>query len=801
MRANFTPRYQEILSLAKKIAIQFKHKHTELEHILLSFLKVDTFLMPFISQKIGCSFSDLESLVVDTLKSFPTVENVDQVNSIDFSQDVLDCLEYSNILSESKNHSYISVEHLLHAMINDMNSHVIDYFIAANLDVVKINDLIENFLSGNFNEDITLLSDHQQNIMPNKSSSQPKLLELYGRDLNFLAKQGEYDFIFPNEKYILDLENILCRKNKSCALLIGDAGVGKSALVEGLAKRIVKLDSNDYLISKKIISLDLSSMVAGTKYRGQFEERLKGVIEEISSETNIILFIDEIHTLVGAGNSEGSLDAANILKPYIARGEITCVGATTHEEYKKSFNKDPALRRRFSNILIEEPEEDEVIDMLLKITPSYASFHNVSYEVDSVYEAVKLSSLYIPNRKFPDKAIDLIDQAGASVKINFYKKPKKAKLIEKALISEDIDRQTKDYIYEDYKKTMNKWGARKTKNPGVVKPDDIRAVLSKSLFIPIESLRESSSDKLLKLEGRMSKEVIGQSSAITKIVNSLFKSNCGLKDSSRPIGSFLFLGKTGTGKTLLSKSLAKNYFGSTKKLIYFDMSEFSESASVSKFSGASPGYVGYENGGVLTEKIKRNSHCVLLFDEIEKAHPVVLQSLLQILEEGRLTDNNGEETSFKNTIIILTSNLGADLIDKNGSLGFIANSNSKRDKILNEAKNKLSPELINRFDDIVLFDSFTDEDYKKIISLELKKLKLKLKNKNISINFNKSVKDKIFDLSKLENLGARPVRRIIQNEIETCVAKFILGKDKTAISISFKNNTFICYDSRQAKNK
>jgi ATP-dependent Clp protease ATP-binding subunit ClpC len=501
---------------------------------------------------------------------------------------------------------------------------------------------------------------------------------------------------------------------------------------------------------------------------------------------------------MGAGNSEGSLDAANMLKPYIARGEIKCIGSTTFEEYKKSFAKDPALKRRFEVIKVDEPSAEESFEILQHASRGYAKFHGVEYETEALSEAVKLSILYINDKKLPDKAIDLIDQAGSQLKIKYFKKPKMAVQMEKALCSEDIDSETKDSIFKSYTDVIDKWTKKKSKKTPIVTKAEVRHAISLNLDIPIETLNESSSKKLLNLESRMSKEVIGQSKAIEKISNALFKSHCGLKDQGRPIGSFLFLGKTGTGKTLTSKSLAQNYFGSDKKLIYFDMSEFTESTAVSKFSGSSPGYVGYEKGGLLTEKVKRTPHCVLLFDEIEKAHPTVLQSLLQILEEGRLTDNSGEETSFKNTIIILTSNLGADIVDKNASVGFMTQASKKEDKVIAEAKSKLSPELVNRFDGIILFNNFSDEDLGKIIINELSKVRTKLKSKDIKVRFKPSIKKEILKRTISENLGGRPVRRIIQNEIEVCLSKFIIMNECSNLVVEFKDEQFICNEFKES---
>lgn len=791
MQPNFTPRSQEILSLAQQLAEKFKNTEVTLDHVFLSFLKVDSFILPYMKDKINIDTNAMEGLVVDAIVHMPTVELQD---SAPFNHEVLSCLELCNQLSADKSHSYISVEHLLYVMI--INFHIADYFLVCDVDLYQVELILEEVLSHDLIYNPSLISSYETQESQSSQSQNSNPLKSYSVNLNSLASQGEFDFICANNEYISKIEETLCRKTKSCALLVGDPGVGKTALVENLAKRIVKCESNDYLLNKRILSLDLSLMIAGTKYRGQFEERLKSFIDAARSDKNIILFIDEIHTIVGAGNSEGSLDAANILKPYIARGEITCVGATTYEEYKQSFSKDPALKRRFNTIKIQEPSRSECIDIISNLCSSYSSYHSVSYEDSAITEAVDLSIKYINDRKLPDKAIDLIDQAGAALKIKSYKKPKIAKQMEKALIDEDLPISLREEVLESYKNVVSKWGQKKVKNLATVTVANIREVISSNLNIPMESLNETHSTKLLKLESRMNKDVIGQPQAVEKIVNSLFKSHCGLKDLNRPIGSFLFLGKTGVGKTLTSKSVARHYFGSDKNLIYFDMSEFSESASVSKFSGSSPGYIGYEKGGLLTEKVKRDGHSVLLFDEIEKAHPIVLQSLLQILEEGRLTDNSGEEVSFKNTIIILTSNLGADLVDKKSSVGFMQKEGTNVDKIFEEAKKKLSPELVNRFDGIVLFNNFKEDDLKKIITIEFNNVKLKLKKKNIKCSLSIKARKQILDQTIVQNLGGRPIRRIIQNEVEVAISKFIIHNDCSDVVVNFKEGKFICSEKK-----
>lgn len=795
MSANFTPRSQEILALSKKLAEKYSHAEVTLDHLLLAFLKADSFLVPLLEWKTQKLFKPVERIVKESLDDLK-IENVKEVQ---FSQEVKDSLDYAYNLSSSNQHSYISVEHIFYALLNNVDSKIIDYFLACDIDVVELQDIVDEILNYDIISDPQILSQSSPGMsMGSSTTSSSNKTESYTVNLNEIAKEGKFSFLKPKQCYINKMEEVLCRKTKCCALLVGDAGVGKTALVEALSKRIVDVDCNGYLINKKILSLDLSSMVAGTKYRGQFEERFKNFIEDTKENKDIIVFIDEIHTLMGAGNSEGSLDAANMLKPYIARGEIKCIGSTTFEEYKKSFSKDPALKRRFEIIKVDEPSVEEAFEILKHASKGYADFHGVNYEIEALEEAIKLSVLYVNDKKLPDKAIDLIDQAGSQLKIKYFKKPKMAVQMEKALCSEDIDSQTKDSIFQSYTDVIDKWTKKKSKKTPLVTKAEVRHAISLNLDIPIETLNESSSKKLLNLESRMNKEVIGQSKAIEKISNALFKSHCGLKDEGRPIGSFLFLGKTGTGKTLTSKSLAQNYFGSDKKLIYFDMSEFTESTAVSKFSGSSPGYVGYEKGGLLTEKVKRTPHCVLLFDEIEKAHPTVLQSLLQILEEGRLTDNSGEETSFKNTIIILTSNLGADIVDKNASVGFMTQASTKEDKVIAEAKSKLSPELVNRFDGIILFNNFSDDDLGSIIVNELSKVRKKLKTKNIKIRFKPSVKKEILKRTIAENLGGRPVRRIIQNEIEVCLSKFIIMNECSNLVVEFKGDQFICNEFKES---
>ena len=797
MIPNFTPRSQEVISTAKKLAEKYRSKTIDNDHLFLALLKLDSFLMPFLVSKYNL---DIEYLIDLVESSLTPVDSTEKGFVPSFSEEVRGCLELAYIFSNSREHAYISVEHLLYALLVQENSIIPEFFLIMEIDVEELKSFTESILDSELNKTPALLakvlSDESSTDAHSKSLSPPshKVLEAYGVNLNELADEGEYDNISPNPYYIESLEEILCRKTKSSGMLVGEAGVGKTALVEHLAKRISSLDCNDFLVNKEIISLDLFSMIAGTKYRGQFEERLKAFIDVIKKNRNIILFIDEIHTIVGAGNAEGSLDAANILKPFIARGEITCIGATTNEEYKKTIEKDPALKRRFGVVRIDEPSESECINILKIVSASYSDFHAVGFDEEALTEAVVLSNKYINDKKLPDKAIDIIDQAAAKLKIKSFKKPNSAKALEKIIADPEVDQVTKQNVFERYKSLMKRWGKRKIKTMPFVTVRDIREVISSSCKIPMEVLSQHGSIKLSKLHSRMSRDIIGQDEVIKKISDSLCRSQVGLKDEFRPIASFLFLGKTGLGKTLTCKSLSKHYFNGSKSLIYFDMSEFSEAVSVSKLTGASPGYIGFEKGGDLTEKVKRNPYSVILFDEIEKAHPTAIQSLLQILEEGRLTDNSGQEVSFKNCVIILTSNIGAFIADKQSTVGFNNSGPRKNLRILDEAKKILSPELINRLDGVLVFNDLSSKDLKKVISLEFSKVKKKLKEKGISCELSASARNKILELIEIDNLGARPVKRLMQNEIEVCIAKVLINsKNKQEkITVHHKGGEFFC---------
>lgn len=627
-----------------------------------------------------------------------------------------------------------------------------------------------------------------------KKGSNTPILDNFSRDLIRLAEEGKIDPVVGRENEVKRIAQILSRKKKNNAVIVGDAGVGKSALVEKLALMISKGDCPTNLLDKRIMSLDLTSLVAGTKYRGQFEERIKAILNELQEAPNVIVFIDELHTMVGAGNASGSMDAANILKPALARGEIQCIGATTFDEFKKHIEKDGALVRRFQKIILKEPTIQETITILNNLKSSYEDYHRVSYEENVIESIVKLSHRYITDRQFPDKSIDILDELGSekrvSNKIPDYieklkkkaddLKLKKIKVVEKqdyevaAKLRDEEKDSRKKYVTE-----KEKWEKSCLENKIPVTVEDVYEIISQMTGVPISKLDNKEVQKLLDLENILSKKVIGQSEAISSISKAIRRNRVGIKDANKPIGSFIFLGSTGVGKTFLAKCLAKTLFDDSEKIIRIDMSEYMEKHNVSRLVGAPPGYVGYDEGGQLTEKVKNNPFSVILFDEIEKAHKDVYNILLQILDEGHLTDSFGRKINFTNTLIIMTSNVGAKKVSEFGNgIGFATSSEQKYDVkksiIQKSLKQQFNPEFLNRIDDIILFNKLDDETLKVIVENELKSLQNRLKEKNYTITFDSSVINRILELNKEEEYGARPIKRIIQNLIEDFISEEIL---------------------------
>ena len=649
-----------------------------------------------------------------------------------------------------------------------------------------------------------------------RKGSETPILDNFSRDLTRLAEEGKIDPVIGRDKEVKRISQILSRKKKNNAVIVGDAGVGKSALVEKLALSIKEGKCPSNLIDKRVVSLDLTSLVAGTKYRGQFEERIKAILNELQEVKNIVIFIDELHTMIGAGNASGSMDAANILKPALARGEIQCIGATTFDEYKKHLEKDSALVRRFQKIILSEPTESETVDILKNLKTSYENYHKVIYENGVIETIVKLSKRYITDRQFPDKAIDIMDELGSEKKIS-NKMPESIEKLKKDV--DDVrDRKilvVKNQDYEqaaklrDEEKKLNlklesekkKWVDSLKNNKIPINIDDVYEIVTQMTGVPITKLDTKETEKLLKMEDILTSKVIGQDDAIKTISKAVRRNRVGIKDSGKPIGSFIFLGSTGVGKTYLAKSIAEILFGDPEKIIRVDMSEFMEKHNVSKLIGSPPGYVGYDEGGQLTEKVKNNPFSVILFDEIEKAHKDVFNILLQILDEGHLTDSFGRKVNFTNTIVIMTSNVGAKRVsDFGGGVGFSTSSSEQqkyevRKSIIQKAlKQQFNPEFLNRIDDIILFNQLDETVLKKIILIEVDKLNKRLVDKNYKITFDKSVINRIFELNSQEEYGARPIKRIIQNLCEDFLSEEILKGnivENQQVTIKYKDEKLL----------
>lgn len=782
----FTERAQRVLEYAEKEAEILKHGYVGTEHILLGILKEEEGPCKRTLNNMKITSEGVKKLVME----YEGEGDVELREShIPLTPRTKRLLELSLLEARNLNHNYISPEHILLALIKDAEG--VAYTILVNLsaDLNKLrNDILDNWSS----EDTPkghLSKEYKENDTPN--------LNRFGKDLTELAREGKLDPVIGRDNETQRLLEILCRRMKNNPCLIGEAGVGKTAIAEGLAQRIALGSIPESLKDKRVITLDIASMVAGSKYRGEFEERLKKVLKEILKSGNVIIFIDEIHTIIGAGGAEGAIDASNILKPALARGEIQCIGATTIDEYRRHIERDPALERRFQPITVGESTKEEAVNILKGLRDKYEAHHRVKITDKAIEAAVTLSDRYISDRFLPDKAIDLIDEAGAKVRIQNLTAPTKLKDLQDeidklykekadAISLQDFEKAAKlrdDEKHLKYKldNSKNNWKTHNQWEELIVSELEIANVVSRWTNIPVEKLTQKESERLLKLEEVLHKRVIGQYDAVKSISRAVRRARVGLKDPKRPIGSFIFLGPTGIGKTELSKALAEAMFGDENNMIRIDMSEYMDKHTVSRLMGSPPGYVGFDEGGQLTEKVRRNPFCVILFDEIEKAHPEVINILLQILDDGRLTDGKGKTVDFKNTLIIMTSNVGASTLKKQTSLGFSINENGTssgyekmKGNIMEELKISFKPEFLNRIDDIIVFHSLEEEDLYKIVELMLNVVKERLKHLQININFNDEIKKHLAKAGLNTNYGARPLRREITRSVEDVLSEEIL---------------------------
>jgi len=798
----FTERARKVVILAKEEARRFNHDYIGTEHILLGLVREGEGVAASVLQKMGVSLEKIRLEIEKLVQPGPTTQII---GDIPFTPRAKKTLELAAEEARALGHNYIGTEHLLLGLIREGEGMASQVLLNLGLDLNTVRNEVMELLGS------TLPSFGASSTPKTKTPA----LDAFGRNLTELAKENKLDPVIGRQNEIERVIQILSRRTKNNPVLLGEAGVGKTAIVEGLAQSIVSGNVPEVLRNKRMIVLDLALMVAGTKYRGQFEERIKAVMEEIKRSQDVIIFIDELHTLVGAGAAEGAIDASNILKPALSRGEMQCIGATTMDEYRKYIEKDAALERRFQTIMVEPPSVEQTIEILKGLRDRYEAHHRVTFKDEALEAAAKLSDRYISGRFLPDKAVDLIDEAGSRARLNVLIVPPeikqleekveslrkekesyiKSQLFEKAAALRDQERQAR----QDLEQLNGEWSQAKDKMRPELGEEEIAKIVSQWTGIPIFRLEEKESEKLLKIEEELHKRVVGQDEPIAAIANAVRRSRAGIKDPKRPIGSFIFLGPTGVGKTLLARALAEYMFGDEDALLQLDMSEYMEKFNVSRLIGAPPGYVGYEEGGQLTEKIRRRPYAVILLDEIEKAHPDVFNILLQVFEDGRLTDSFGRKVDFKNTVIIMTSNVGAELIRKAGSLGFKTQKEEvtyqeMKEKLLEEVKRTFKPEFLNRIDDTIVFRPLLKEDLQRIIDIEIGFVADRLKEHNIILEVNQEAKDFLIEKGFDPIFGARPLKRTIQRFLEDSLASEIISnrfKDGSTVKVSRKNQELV----------
>ncbi len=788
----FTKRSRKVIEiLAQSEGKRLNSDTLEPEHIMIALMKDTDSVAAKILKNLGVNF---ERLIREIEQAIKRPGSTIILGKIPVGAGYKKIIEISKDEARKLKNSYIGTEHLLLALFKDGDCTGIEGLVRSGIDYRVIRNEILRVLG------VKVTSDKQPKAKP---GTKQLILEEYANDLTRMAEENQLDPVIGREEEINRVIRILSRKRKNNPILIGEAGVGKTAIVEGLAQRIVKKELPEILHENRIMSLDMAAIVAGTKYRGEFEDRLKKVVNEIIDRKNIIVFVDEVHTIIGAGAAEGAIDAANILKPALARGELQCVGATTLNEYRMYIEKDSALARRFQSVLVEEPDVEETIDILLGLKDRFEDHHKVEFMEESLYKAAILADRYINDRYLPDKAIDIIDEAGAMARLNNFERPVDITDLENDIEGLNVRKNelvmaqeyeqaaaVRDEIHDKKEKLGTKlenWQDKKNEYAILVTPEQIARIISENTGIPIENLEESETERLLRMEDELHQRVIGQDIAIHAISRAIRRSRTGISSADRPKGAFIFLGPTGVGKTELAKALAEFLFDDEKNLVRLDMSEYMEKHAVSRLIGAPPGYIGYEEGGQLTEKIRRRPYAVVLLDEIEKAHPDVFNILLQVFEEGELTDGSGNTVSFRDTIIIMTSNVGNKEYQNLGKMGFLDDDNAgteTNDKVSDELKRLFSPEFLNRIDEVVFFHKLERSHIAKIVDLLLVKLNERLGDRNIELEFSSGIRKYLIDKGFDDRYGARNLRRIIQDEIEDLLASELLkGRFQQAVKL------------------